>query len=86
MLAASCSRWSRAAARDFVDVYLLAQHFPRDLLLARAAEIDLGFDTMVPADMIATFSRFTDAEIPLPGEPVSALRAFYEIWHTELIT
>jgi len=78
--------FDRAAARDFVDVYLLAQRFPRDLLLARAAEIDLGFDTLVLADMIATLSRFTDAEIPLPGEPVSALRAFYKIWHSELTT
>jgi hypothetical protein len=76
--------FDRAAARDFVDVYLLAQRFPKDLLLARAAEIDAGFDTQVLADMIATLARFTDADIPLPGEPVSALRAFYEDWHSEL--
>jgi hypothetical protein len=31
--------FDRAAAPDFVDVYLLAQRFPKDLLLARAAEI-----------------------------------------------
>ena len=31
--------FDRAAARDFVDVYLLAQRSPKSLLLARAAEI-----------------------------------------------
>jgi Nucleotidyl transferase AbiEii toxin, Type IV TA system len=76
--------FDRAAARDFVDVYLLAQRFPRDLLLARAAEIDAGFDTLVLAEMIATLARFTDADIPLPGGAVSALRAFYEDWHSKL--
>ena len=76
--------FDRAAARDFVDVYLLARRFPKDVLLARAAEVDAGFDTKVLADMIATLTRFADAEIPLPGEPVSALRAFYKIWHSEL--
>jgi hypothetical protein len=76
--------FDRAAARDFVDVYLLAQRFPKDLLLAHAAEIDAGFDIKVLADMIATLTRFTDADMPLPGEPVSALRAFYKTWHSEL--
>jgi hypothetical protein len=75
--------FDRAAARDFVDVYLLAQRFGKDLLLARA-EIDAGFDIQVLADMIAALARFTDADLPLPGESVSALRAFYEDWHSEL--
>ena len=76
--------FDRAAARDFVDVYLLAQRFPKDLLLARAAEVDAGFDTLVLAEMIATLARFTDADMPLPGESVPALRAFCEDWHSEL--
>lgn len=54
------------------------------LLLARAAEIDAGFDVQVLADMIATLARFTDADIPLPDQPVSALRVFFEDWHSEL--
>ncbi len=78
--------FDRAAARDFVDVYLLARRFPKDLLLARAAEIDAGFDTKVLAEMISTLSRFADMDIPLPGEPVSELRAFYRTWHSELTT
>lgn len=76
--------FDRAAARDFVDVYLLAQRFPKNLLLARAAEIDAGFDVLVFADMIASLPRFTDTDIPLPDQPVSALRAFFEDWHSEL--
>jgi len=76
--------FDRAAARDFVDVYLLAQRFPKSLLLARAAEIDAGFDVQVLAEMIATLARFADADIPLPDQPVSALRAFFEEWHSEL--
>jgi Nucleotidyl transferase AbiEii toxin, Type IV TA system len=76
--------FDRAAARDFVDVYLLAQRFPKSLLLARAAEIDAGFDVQVLAEMIATLARFADADIPLPDQPVSALRAFFEDWHSEL--
>jgi len=31
--------FDRAAARDFVDVYLLAQRFGKQVLLARAAEL-----------------------------------------------
>ncbi len=76
--------FDRAAARDFVDVYLLAQQFPKDLLLARAAEIDAGFDTKVLAEMITTLARFIDPDIPLAAEQVSALRVFYQTWHSEL--
>jgi hypothetical protein len=34
--------------------------------------------------MMATLARFTDADIPLPDQPVSTLRAFFEDWHSEL--
>jgi hypothetical protein len=79
--------YDRAAARDFVDVYLLTQRFGRDVLLARAAQIDAGFDARVLADMVATLDRFTDNEIPVPGSlPASELRAFYTTWRSELMT
>jgi predicted nucleotidyltransferase component of viral defense system len=58
--------FDRAAARDFADVYVLAHRFGKAAMLARAAQIDAGFDTSVLADMIATLDRFTDAEIPMP--------------------
>lgn len=38
--------FDRAAARDFVDVYLLAQRFGKEVLLARAAQIDAGFNPL----------------------------------------
>jgi hypothetical protein len=75
----------RAAARDFADVYVLAHRFGKDALLARAAQIDAGFDAKVLADMIATLDRFTDDEIPVPDDSSAAdLRRFYAIWRSEL--
>lgn len=78
--------YDRAAARDFVDVHLLVLRFGKNVLLARAAQIDAGFDTKVLADMIATLDRFTDDEIPVPGGlSVSELRVFYAAWRSELM-
>ena len=77
--------FDRAAARDFADVYVLAQRFGKDVLLARAAQIDAGFDTNVLADMVTTLDRFTDDEIPVPdGSSAAELRAFYATWGSEL--
>jgi hypothetical protein len=56
-------------------------------LLARAAQIDAGFDAEVLADMFATIDRFTDDEIPLPdGTSAAELRTFYAAWRSELAT
>jgi len=77
--------FDRAAARDFADVYVLACRFGKDMLLARARQIDAGFDAAVLAGMIATLDRFTDDEIPVPdGSSVAELRAFYAAWRSEL--
>ena len=77
--------FDRAAARDFADVYVLAHRFGKNVLLARARQIDAGFDTQVLADMIATLDRLTDSEIPLPDALSAAeLRAFYAAWRSEL--
>jgi nucleotidyltransferase AbiEii toxin of type IV toxin-antitoxin system len=77
--------FDRAAARDFADVYVLAQRFGKDILLARAAQIDTGFDTEVLAGMFATLDRFTDDEIPVPeGSSAAELRTFYATWRSEL--
>jgi hypothetical protein len=59
-----CPLFDRAEARDFADVYTLAQRYTKPLLLARAAEIDGGFDLTIFADMLDTLSRFTDVDIP----------------------
>jgi hypothetical protein len=77
--------FDRAAARDFSDVYVLAHRFGKDALLARAAQIDIGFDSNVLADMMATLDRFKDDEIPVPdGSSAADLRAFYSTWRSEL--
>lgn len=77
--------FDRAAARDFADVYVLARRFGKDVLLARATQIDAGFDTRVLASMLATLDRFTDSEIPLPDNlPMAGLREFYAAWRSEL--
>jgi hypothetical protein len=84
--ATSFSYWSdRAAARDFADVYVLARRFGKDMLLARAKQIDAGFNAQALAGMIATLDRFTDNEIPLPdGSTAADLRAFYTTWRSDL--
>jgi hypothetical protein len=77
--------FDRAAARDFADVYVLAHRFGEDVLLARATQIDTGFDAKVLASMIATLDRFTDDDIPVPdGSSAAGLRAFYATWRSEL--
>ena len=64
---------------------LLARRFGKDVLLARAAQIDAGFDTGTLAGMIATLDRFADDEIPVPEGSVAELRAFYAEWRSELM-
>jgi Nucleotidyl transferase AbiEii toxin, Type IV TA system len=77
--------FDRAAARDFADVYVLVRRFGKDVMMARAMQIDAGFDIKVLADMIATLDRFTDDELPVPDDSSAAeLRAFYAAWHSEL--
>jgi predicted nucleotidyltransferase component of viral defense system len=77
--------FDRAAARDFADVWL-ARRFGKDVLLARATQIDAGFDIRVLADMIATLDRFADDEIPAPeGSSATELRAFYATWRSKLM-
>jgi predicted nucleotidyltransferase component of viral defense system len=78
--------FDRAAARDFADVYVLARRFGKDVMLARATQIDAGFDTKVLADMIATLDRFSDDEVPVPdGSSAAELRAFFAVWRSELL-
>lgn len=76
--------FDRAEARDFADVYALAQRFDRSVLIERAAEVDLGFDPLVLARMMTTIDRFDDAELPVDPEDVAATRAFFQQWIEEL--
>lgn len=76
--------FDRAEARDFADVYVLAQHFDKDILLEQASQIDLGFDPAVLATMMSTLDRFTDDEIPIDNEATADLREFFRQWRQEL--
>jgi Nucleotidyl transferase AbiEii toxin, Type IV TA system len=76
--------FDRAEARDFTDVYALAARFGKELLVARAAEVDMGFDTDVFAQMLGTLSRFDDDELPIADDQVPALKAFFASRAAEL--
>lgn len=76
--------FGRAEARDFADVYVLAQRFGQETLLAEAAEQDSGFSPFVLAEMITSLTRFTDEEIPVSKSVVPDLRAFFARWAEQL--
>jgi hypothetical protein len=76
--------FGRAEARDFADVYVLAQRFGRNVLVGQAEEMDAGFDLAVLAQMLGTMSRFADDEIPLTPTQVPAARKFFNAWTSEL--
>lgn len=76
--------FSRAEARDFADVAILAQRFGKPLLLEQAARTDRGFDQRVLAEMIRTLDRFDDDEIPVAAHEAERLRGFFRQWADEL--
>jgi len=78
--------FSRAEARDFADVYVLAQRFDRATLLQRAHEVDPGFDRVVLAEMMSTLDRFDDNELPIGSADVTAVRTFFADWARKLAT
>jgi hypothetical protein len=76
--------FDRAAARDFVDVYQLANTFAKDTLLERAAEVDVGFEPNLLADMFSYLERYTDADLTLIDVDVAAMREFFARWRDDL--
>jgi hypothetical protein len=76
--------FGRAEARDFADVFALAQRFDRSVLLERAAEVDLGFDVLVLAEMMRTVDRYTDQELPVDPLIASEVREFFRRWADEI--
>jgi len=76
--------FDRAEARDFADVYTLAERYDTDLLLHRAMQIDPGFDPAVLTTMIGSLNRFDDDEIPIAPCDVAALRDFFRRWQLRL--
>jgi hypothetical protein len=76
--------FDRAAARDFVDVYQLSQVFDKDDLLRRAAEIDLGFNIEVFAEMLNAHRRFVDTDFYDDVSAATRMREFFDEWHRAL--
>jgi hypothetical protein len=76
--------FGRAEARDFTDVYDLANVFTKEELLHLAQAQDDGFDIRVFADMIGTIGRFTDGDLGLPGPAAERLRRFFRTWCQEI--
>jgi len=76
--------YDRAEARDFVDVYVLGEVFGKDLILARAAEIEGSVDQSSLAQMMRAISRFSDQDLPISPDRVSSLRKYFEEWAEEL--
>lgn len=76
--------FDRAEARDFADVFVLANYFGKELLLARAAELEASLDFAVFAQMMRTIGRFSDQEIPINQSLVQDLRSFFDSWAHEL--
>ena len=77
--------FDRAEARDFADVYTLAQRYGTALLIEQARVVDTGFDKAVLAAMIASLARFDDNDVPVPRHAVDDLRKFFRDWRTELL-
>jgi hypothetical protein len=76
--------FGRAEARDFADVYELAQRYGRDQLLAWAAADDRGFDMRVFADMLNSIDRLTDEDLPVDPSNTQKLRAYFHDWAAAL--
>lgn len=76
--------FDRAAARDFVDVYALHRTFTKTVLIDRPAEVDVGFDLTVFAEMLDHLSRYADADLELGEVDVAAVRKFFEQWAAEI--
>lgn len=76
--------FGRAEARDFADVYVLAERFGKTRLLDLATALDAGFDPGVLAQMLGTLGRFADDEIPLSPSELPKAKEFFRAWADEL--
>jgi hypothetical protein len=76
--------FDRAEARDFADVFVLAQRFGTQLLVEQGRLVDAGLDEHVLAAMIGRLDRFADDEIPIQPEQLPGQRECFERWRSEL--
>lgn len=76
--------FSRAEARDFVDVFVLTNKFGRTVLTQSARELDPGFASVPLRQALDRVSIYSDDELPIDRELVPALREFFRDWVDEL--
>ena len=76
--------FSRAEARDFVDVRQLVERFGWPRLLELAAEKDLGFEVEHLIMALDAFGRLSRAEFPLSEAEYGDLRDQVKSWRPEL--
>ena len=76
--------FDRAEARDFADIYALQTKFDKSTLLARASELDDGFDVTMFAMMIRTIRRFAPEDFHPAEDEFPALVRFFSTWADEL--
>jgi len=76
--------FDRAEARDFADIYALQTKFDKSTLLARASDLDDGFDVAMFAMMIRTIRRFAPEDFHPREDEFPALVLFFSAWADEL--
>ena len=76
--------FDRAAARDYVDLSVLALLFDRRSILSLAASVDLGFHEGVFVEMLRAIRRFADDELPCDPGLVQVVRDFANQWADEI--
>lgn len=76
--------FDRAEARDFVDVYALAERFGRQTLVDLAREKDAGFDESAFSVSLASIDRLPLEEFDVPVTVHRRIRAFAIDWANDL--
>ncbi len=72
--------FGRAEARDFVDLWAVADRYGLDRLLSLAAEKDRGFDAKMFAQMLTRIDRLPRVAFPLDDIQYDKLQAAVDVW------
>ncbi|WP_420623313.1 nucleotidyl transferase AbiEii/AbiGii toxin family protein [Candidatus Poriferisodalis sp.] len=76
--------FSRAAARDFVDVYALSARFSRSQLYELAKDKDTGFVLERLHDALGTFEHRYRQDFPVSDDDYERLRTWVHSWRADL--